>query len=137
MPLLRPVMRKRGEPMLQLPDDDFYSQLERRSLMPGWRRKRPNVWPHPVSRFKPAVWRFAAAKAALDASVSFLPAEDTERRNLLLVNPFEGNTYPTTNNLIAAYQMVAPGEAAPVHRHSPAALRLVLQAGAGAVTIVE
>jgi gentisate 1,2-dioxygenase len=119
------------------PDSDYYPALEAASLMPGWRRKKANVWASPVSRFKPAVWRFRQAREALDASVGFLPPEETERRNLLMVNPFEGNVYPTTANLIAAYQMVAPGETAPSHRHSPSALRLVLQAGHGAVTVVD
>ncbi|MFM0156929.1 MULTISPECIES: cupin domain-containing protein [Paraburkholderia] len=116
---------------------DYYHLLELQSLMPGWKRKNPNVWPHPKSKFKPAIWRFNEAKNALAESVKFLSPEDTERRNLLLVNPFEGNSYPTTSNLIAAYQMVAPGESAPAHRHSPSALRVVLSASRGAVTFVN
>ena len=54
-----------------------------------------------------------------------VPAEQTERRNLIMVNPIEGNTYATTRHLVAAYQCVMAGDTARTHRHSAAALRLV------------
>ncbi len=51
-------------------------------------------------------------------------------------NPLEGNTYATTRTLIAAYQMILPGEKARSHRHTPNALRLILE-GEGAYTVVD
>ena len=98
----------------------------RMSFSPGWARPEPSMWPEPKPKFKPAVWRFADAKRALDASHNMVPAEQTERRNLILVNPIEGNTYATTRHLVAAYQCVMAGDMARTHRHSAAALRLVL-----------
>ena len=95
------------------------------------------MWPSPQPKFKPAVWRFADAKKALDASHNMVPADQTERRNLIMVNPIEGNTYATTRNLVAAYQCVMPGDRARTHRHSAAALRLVLQGKEGVYTIVN
>ena len=89
------------------------------------------MWPSPQPKFKPAVWRFADAKKALDASHNMVPADQTERRNLILVNPIEGNTYATTRHLVAAYQCVMPGDRARTHRHSAAALRLVLHGKRG------
>ena len=95
------------------------------------------MWPSPQPKFRPAVWRFADAKKALDASHNMVPADQTERRNLILVNPIEGNTYATTRHLVAAYQCVMPGDRARTHRHTAAALRLVLQGKEGVYTIVD
>ena len=95
------------------------------------------MWPSPQPKFKPAVWRFADAKKALDASHNMVPADQTERRNLIMVNPIEGNTYATTRHLVAAYQCVMPGDRARTHRHSAAALRLVLHGTQGVYTIVN
>jgi gentisate 1,2-dioxygenase len=95
------------------------------------------MWPAPKPKFTPAVWRFAAARAALDQAGEFVPVEQAERRNLIMVNPFEGNMYATTRNLVAAYQCVKGGETARTHRHTPAALRLVLEAKPGTYTVVN
>jgi gentisate 1,2-dioxygenase len=59
-----------------------------------------------------------------------------ERRNLVLYNPMESNTYATTRTLIAAYQMILPREKARSHRHTPNVLRLILEE-VGAYTEVD
>ena len=115
----------------------YYANLSRLSYSPGWARPEPSIWPAPKPKFKPAVWRFAEAKAALDQAGDFVPVEQAERRNLILVNPIQGNLYATTRNIVAAYQMVKGGETARSHRHSPAALRLVVEAKPGTYTIVN
>ena len=115
----------------------YYAELGRMSFSPGWARPAPSLWPSPRPLFKPAVWRFAAAKASLDQAAEFVPVEQAERRNLIMVNPIEGNGYATTRNIVAAYQMVKAGETAKSHRHSPAALRLVVEAKPGTYTIVN
>jgi gentisate 1,2-dioxygenase len=53
------------------------------------------------------------------------------------VNPIEGNSYATTRHLVAAYQCVMAGDRARTHRHSAAALRLVLQGKTGVYTVVN
>lgn len=118
-------------------DSPYYTHLRELSLSPGWARPEPSMWAEPQPKFKPAVWRFADAKKALDASHNMVPADQTERRNLIMVNPIEGNTYATTRHLVAAYQCVMPGDRARTHRHSAAALRLVLQGTQGVYTIVN
>lgn len=118
-------------------ESPYYTHLRELSLSPGWARPEPSMWPLPKPKFKPAVWRFADAKKALDASHNMVPADQTERRNLIMVNPIEGNTYATTRHLVAAYQCVMPGDRARTHRHSAAALRLVLQGKEGVYTIVN
>jgi gentisate 1,2-dioxygenase len=115
----------------------YYLDLGRERFSPGWARPEPSMWPEPKPKFKPAIWRFAAAKRALDASHNMVPADQTERRNLILVNPIEGNTYATTRHLVAAYQCVMAGDQARTHRHSAAALRLVLAGKSGTYTVVN
>ena len=116
----------------------YYSELGRLSFSPGWARPEPSMWPQPKPKFTPAVWRFAAARAALDQAGEFVPVEQAERRNLIMVNPIEGNLYAPTRNLVAAYQCVkGGGETARTHRHTPAALRLVLEAKPGTYTVVN
>src|SRR5215472_19157737 len=115
----------------------YYGELGRLSFSPGWARPEPAMWPSPKPKFRPAVWRFAAARAALVEAGEFVPVEQAERRNLIMVNPIEGNIYASTRNLVAAYQCVKGGETARTHRHTPAALRLVLEAKPGTYTVVD
>jgi len=115
----------------------YYADLGRKHYSPGWARPAPSIWPAPTPKFKPTVWRFAEARAALEKAGDFVPVEQAERRNLLLVNPIEGNIYATTRNIVVAYQMVKGGETARSHRHSPSALRLVVEAKYGTYTIVN
>jgi gentisate 1,2-dioxygenase len=62
--------------------------------------------------------------------------ELVERRNLILYNPLPENSYATTTTMVAAYQMLLPGEKARAHRHTPNALRLILE-GEGAYSVVD
>ena len=66
-----------------------------------------------------------------------MPVEQAERRNLIMVNPIAGNLYATSRNLVSAYQMVKAGEKARSHRHTAAALRLVIEAKPGTYTVVD
>jgi gentisate 1,2-dioxygenase len=83
------------------------------------------------------VWRADEARAALQEASRFVGTDVAERRNLIMVNPAPGNTYATTRNIVAAYQMIQPGETARSHRHTPAALRLVLDAANDVYTVVD
>jgi gentisate 1,2-dioxygenase len=115
----------------------YYGELGRQSFSPGWARPEPAMWPAPKPKFRPAVWRFAVAKAALDQAGEFVPVEQAERRNLIMVNPVAGNIYATSRNIVSAYQMVKAGEKARSHRHTAAALRLVVEAKPGTYTVVD
>ncbi|MGA1837662.1 cupin domain-containing protein [Herbiconiux sp. 11R-BC] len=58
--------------------------------------------------------------------------EETDRRALNASNP--NRVFGTSHNLVAGYQLVLPGETAPAHRHTPSAIRLLLQ-GSGHTTV--
>ncbi|RUN76520.1 cupin domain-containing protein [Sphingomonas sp. TF3] len=115
----------------------FFEALEEHAFSPGWAKREPQMWGKPRPKYRPMVWRYADALAALSKSVDFVSTEFAERRNLILVNPVPGNIYPTCRHLVAAYQLVMPGETARSHRHSPNALRLVMDASPGIYTLVD
>lgn len=111
--------------------------LAPRSMMAGWSKLEPSLWPEPRPQHAPAAWRYADARAGLDSAGRMISAEQAERRNLFLVNPVEGNHYPTVRSLVSAYQMILPGERARSHRHTPNALRLVMDVALGTYTVVD
>ena len=115
----------------------LYDMLEPLSIGPGWAKPTPSLWPSPKTDFRPAHWSYEDAKAGLDVAGRLIDTKLAERRNLILANPFPGNTYATARTLIAAYQMVLPGERARSHRHTPNALRLIVDCEPGAHTIVD
>jgi gentisate 1,2-dioxygenase len=83
----------------------------------------------------PAHWRYDEMKAMLDAAGRLMDLSQSERRNLALRNPSD-DYFRTTNTMVCAYQMILPGEIAPSHRHSPHALRVILDAE-GSFSIVN
>ena len=117
--------------------EELYGLLKPMHVGPGWHKPTPSLWDEPRKTFVPAHWNYEQARAALDAAGRLINTELAERRNLILFNPIPGNDYATTRTLLAAYQMILPGERARSHRHSPNALRLVVEAEPGAYTIVD
>ena len=117
--------------------DDLRNRLDPLDFMAGWNKHEPSLWKEPRTAFKPMIWRWEAAKAGLDAAGRLIDAEQAERRNLFMVNPIEGNHYATLRTLVSAYQMLLPGEKARTHRHSPNALRLVLDVADACYTVVD
>jgi gentisate 1,2-dioxygenase len=115
--------------------DELYAQLAPIRMGAGWAKPTPSLWPEPRKSFQPFVWSYAQAKGALDAAGRLINTELAERRNLILQNPAEG--YATSRTIVCAYQMIMPGEKARSHRHTPNALRLVVDAEPGAYTVVN
>ncbi len=116
--------------------DTLYGRLGERSICAGWAKPTPSLYPEPTKTFLPFQWRWEEGRAALDAAGRLINTELAERRNLILFNPAEGNSYATVRSLIVAYQMILPGEQARSHRHTPNALRFILE-GEGSYTIVD
>lgn len=117
--------------------DKLYPLLAERSVGAGWNKPVPAMWAEPKKNFVPFHWSYAEAAAAFEAASRLVSTEQAERRNLILVNPIPGNIYSTLRTIVVAYQSILPGETARSHRHSPNALRLVLDAGGGAFTTVN
>jgi gentisate 1,2-dioxygenase len=116
---------------------DLHGMLEQVQMKNGWAKPTPSLYPEPKRELIPAHWRYADARAALHAAGRLVGTEWAERRNLILANPVPGNDYATARTLVAAYQMVKAGETARSHRHTPNAMRVVLEAGPRTYTIVD
>jgi gentisate 1,2-dioxygenase len=117
--------------------DDLYRLLDLVQMKNGWAKPTPSIYPTPRQFYVPAHWRYADARAALHAAGRLVGTEWAERRNLIMANPIPGNDYATARTMVGAYQMVKGGEAARSHRHTPNAMRIVLEAAPGTYTIVE
>lgn len=116
--------------------DALYQAFTDLNMEGGWHRRFPALWHEQKKNFLPHVWHYADVKPILDRAGELVDTEYAERRNLTMFNPVEGNIYPTVRTLVAAYQMVRPGEVARAHRHTPNALRLILE-GEGTYTVVN
>ena len=117
--------------------DELYPLIHHQFFTAGWHKKRDSLWKSPRTEFKPMHWSYQLGKLALDQAGHWMDTELAERRNLLLYNPVEDNDYDTVRTLVAAYQMIKPGEYAKPHMHSPNALRFVLEAKPGAFSVVD
>ncbi len=114
----------------------LYRAFDELSMEGGWHRKFPALWPEPRRHFLPHVWHYQAVKPILDRAGVLVDTVQAERRNLTMRNPVEGNAYATVRTIVAAYQMIRPGEVARSHRHTANALRLILE-GEGTFTVVN
>jgi len=117
--------------------DDLYPLIDQQFFTAGWHKKRASLWPSPRTEFRPMHWSYELGKLALDQAGQWMDTELAERRNLLLFNPVGDNDYDTVRTLVAAFQMIKPGEYAKPHKHTPNALRFVLEAQPGAFSVVD
>ncbi len=91
----------------------------------------------PARNTAPALWRYQDIRPLLMQAGELTPIEKAERRVLMLCNPGLGlENAQATPSIYLGYQMILPGETAPNHRHSPSAIRFVVE-GEGGYTTVE
>ncbi|HWP29793.1 MAG TPA: cupin domain-containing protein [Chloroflexota bacterium] len=115
--------------------EQFYAELERDYLQGLWRVQTQT--PEPRTAVQPYVWRWDTLRRHLLRAGELLTLDRAaERRVLLLVNPGLRAINAATHTLVAAVQMIKPGEIAPTHRHTATAIRFIIQ-GQGAYTTVE
>jgi gentisate 1,2-dioxygenase len=117
-------------------DTDFVAELEAANLHPLWDRFRKLTPVKPQAKDPPLLWRWSDIEPFTVRAGDEVPIDDIERRALILVNPAFGGETVTTNNLIAAFTVLDPGDRARPHRHTFAAIRFATQAE-GAATIVN
>jgi gentisate 1,2-dioxygenase len=72
----------------------------------------------------------------VNEAATLISAQEATRRVLVLENPTLRGKSRITQSLYAGLQLIMPGEIAPPHRHTSAAIRFILE-GEGAYTQVE
>jgi gentisate 1,2-dioxygenase len=111
----------------------FSSEINGMGLSPLWEREAGAM--APGTRCVPHIWHYADVRPALMQSIDLISKKQAERRVLVLENPsLRGSTF-IANSLYAGLQAIAPGEIAPSHRHTPNALRFLVE-GEGGYTAV-
>jgi len=111
----------------------FSKDIAALGMKPLWER---------VMRLKPgtpaqaAMWRWKDTRPLLMRACELITAGQAERRVLMLENPAMPGTTFATPTLYAGLQAILPGEIAPTHRHTPNALRFIMD-GEGAYTAVD
>src|SRR5947209_6984704 len=115
--------------------EDRFHQLIHQNHMWGLWEIASQMTPQPRPEAVPYQWKWSLLKEVVKQSCSAVPVGD-ERRAMQLFDPGLNGQWATTNTLIAAVQVLLPGEIARSHRHSPTAIRFILQ-GNGAYTAVE
>ena len=114
---------------------DFYDRLAPQAMAPLWEVLKDIVPPEPRSKAVAHKWAYRDVRPLLLESGGLLTAEEAERRVLVLENPSFPAQSRTTATLYAGIQLILPGETAPAHRHTPSALRFVIE-GSGGFTAV-
>ena len=111
----------------------FSRDISTHHLAPLWER---TMRMQPGSPCVPALWPYAATRPLLARAAELISKRDAERRVLVLENPALRGAYQITQSLFAGLQIILPGEIAPSHRHTPNALRFIIE-GEGAYTAVD
>lgn len=116
---------------------DYVRGLRERNTLPLWPSLR-SVLPFgaPSSRAQAVLWRYAQIRPDLLRAGELTPIEKAERRVLVLCNPGLGlENMQATQTIYIGLQLILPRETAPNHRHTPAAIRFVVE-GSGGFTLV-
>lgn len=117
---------------------DYRDELKQQNLVPLWPSLRgvlpPNV---PTRQTQPTYWNYQGLKPLLLKAGELTPIEKAERRVLVLANPGHGlEKMQASAAMYLGMQLLLPGEWAPSHRHTPNAVRMVVE-GEGAWTTVD
>ena len=117
--------------------DPLYRDLAAAHLYPLWNLGRDLLPDHPMPRAVPWVWRARTLYALAERAIEAVSVDrGGERRVLGLGNPGLGGAPYAAGTLWGGLQCLGPGEIAPAHRHTPGAIRFVLQ-GTGVWTTVD
>ncbi|KAI0886962.1 gentisate 1,2-dioxygenase [Annulohypoxylon maeteangense] len=103
----------------------YLQALPQRNMEPLWLKMNAMVPPKPNPRAVPYIWRYSESLPLLTKAAEIVPAEEAERRVLMLVNPTLESPY-TTDTIYGGLQIVKPGETAPAHRHTAFAARFII-----------
>jgi len=117
---------------------DYREALTAQNLVPLWPSLRAVLPPgKPRPNTRPTCWSYEALRPLLMRSGELTPMEKAERRVLVLANPGHGlENMKASAAMYLGMQLLLPGEWAPSHRHTPNAVRMIVE-GEGAYTTVN
>ena len=117
---------------------DYVQDLRDLNLVPLWPSLRGVLPPQiPTRQTKPTHWPYKTLKPLLLKAGELTPIEKAERRVLVLANPGHGlDKMQASAAMYLGMQLLMPGEWAPSHRHTPNAVRMIVE-GEGAYTTVD
>jgi len=117
---------------------DYRDDLTGQNLVPLWPSLRAVLPPHvPARRTQTTHWPYASLRSLLLKAGELTPIEKAERRVLVLANPGHGlEKMQASAAMYLGMQLLLPGELAPAHKHTPNAVRMVVE-GEGAWTLVN
>src|SRR5579871_1004721 len=99
--------------------ESFYEEIHGKGLDALWRRHREG---RPDMSYPPRLWKWSdIERFAMRATELVTPGPGAERRVLTLSNP-AASSLGATHTMTGAIQIVMPGEIAPSHRHTAAAI---------------
>jgi gentisate 1,2-dioxygenase len=117
---------------------DYLQSLRDLNLVPLWPSLRGVLPPKiPTRHTRPTHWPYQSLKPLLLKAGELTPIEKAERRVLVLANPGHGlDKMQASAAMYLGMQLLMPGEWAPSHRHTPNAVRMIVE-GEGAYTTVD
>lgn len=117
--------------------DQLDLDMAGKNLSGYWSLGMEGLPAEPITPVQPCLWKWADVYGSLVRAGEVISLEQSERRVVRLVNPgLDKSRGFASQTLQVSFQYVKPGENARAHRHTPAALRFVLQ-GHGAYTTVN
>ncbi|MBC6457201.1 cupin domain-containing protein [Actinomadura sp. HBU206391] len=117
--------------------ESLYKEVAAADLQPLWTITEQLLTPTPQPKAVPWLWPAAVMRPLAERSIGLVPVgRGGERRVLSLANPGLGGRPYAAGTLWGAIQALGPHESAPAHRHTPGAIRFVLE-GEGVSTTVD
>jgi gentisate 1,2-dioxygenase len=115
-------------------EQEFHERMHAAGMYGLW-ELASQMTGHPEPQAVAHMWPASVLDAMVSEAAERVPVCE-ERRALQLFNPGLGGRWATTNTMIAAVQILLPGEVARAHRHTPTAIRFIME-GEGGFTSVD
>lgn len=115
----------------------LYADVDAKHMAPLWNITAQLLPREPTSEALPWIWHWDDYWPLCQRAGELVPIErGGERRVLAFINPgMPEGKYATTHTLWAAVQYLQPGEVAPAHRHTPNAIRFIVEGNRAFTTV--
>lgn len=135
-PPVRPVELPSLDENLIRQREEFYREIGQHDLAALWNVLAALLTPEPRVRSVPVLWKWSDVRPRVLRSGELVTAAEAERRVLYFMNPgLPRELSAVTNTLYAGVQLILPGEKAVTHRHTPNAIRFIIEGELGYTTV--